>query len=119
MPFVYIENNEVVSVLNYQADVPSSIEQVEITNAEYEGLFNETFTFDLSTKKVVQNPNVSNSEISQRDAELRDFLHRSDWKVLRHIREKNLGLETSLTEQQYLDLEQERHDAAQKIDTVL
>lgn len=119
MPFVYIENDEVVSVLNYKADIPSSIKEIEITPSEYEGLFDETFIFDVATKKVIQNPSSSNKVISQKDAELRDFLRRSDWKILRHIREKNLGLETTLTNQEYIDLEWQRHAAAQKIDTML
>jgi hypothetical protein len=35
--------------------------------------------------------------------------------VLRHLRQRTLGVSTSLTEQQFLDLEQRRDQAAAKI----
>lgn len=43
------------------------------------------------------------------------FLADSDWKVLRHIRQKALGEPTTLTEQEYLALEQQRADAASRV----
>ena len=45
----------------------------------------------------------------------RKFLADSDWKVMRHLREKALGQATSLTDQQYIDLEQARATAAAAI----
>jgi len=116
MPFLYIENNEVISILHDKAETPNSVEQIEISNNEYEGLFNESFIFDLSTKKVIDNPNPQNIEKDEKNGELRYFLQSTDWKVLRHIREINLELETSLTEQEYLELEQQRQQAARDID---
>lgn len=47
--------------------------------------------------------------------ESEDFLDSTDFKVLRHIRQKALGQELSLSEEQYLALEQERADAAARI----
>jgi hypothetical protein len=43
------------------------------------------------------------------------FLNNTDYKVLRHIRQKALNIQTSLTEQEYLDLEAERNQAANNI----
>jgi hypothetical protein len=42
----------------------------------------------------------------------REFLRSTDWQILRHIRQKSLNQTTSLTEDQYLTLEQQRADAA-------
>jgi hypothetical protein len=49
------------------------------------------------------------------NAENKKFLADTDYKVLRHIRQKALNIQTTLTEQEYLALEQERHDAASAI----
>lgn len=43
------------------------------------------------------------------------FLSASDFKVLRHIRQKALEQELSLSDEEYLALEQERADAAARI----
>jgi hypothetical protein len=54
--------------------------------------------------------------ISEKEkAEARQFLNQSDWKILRHIRQKALGIELSLSEEEYLALEQQRAEAAAKI----
>ena len=42
------------------------------------------------------------------NAESLAYLASTDWMVLRHIRQKALGVPTSLSEESYLDLEQER-----------
>lgn len=49
------------------------------------------------------------------NAEALAFLASTDFKVLRHIRQKALGQTLSLSEQEYLALEQERSDAAARI----
>ena len=54
--------------------------------------------------------------ISEKEkAEARQFLNQSDWKILRHIRQRALGIELSLSEEEYLALEQQRAEAAAKI----
>ena len=54
--------------------------------------------------------------ISEKDkADARQFLNQSDWKILRHIRQRALGIELSLSEEEYLALEQQRAEAAAKI----
>jgi hypothetical protein len=49
------------------------------------------------------------------NAEAQAFLDSTDFKVLRHIRQKSLGQQLSLSEDEYLALEQERSDAAERI----
>lgn len=54
--------------------------------------------------------------ISEKEkADALQFLNQSDWKILRHIRQKALGMELSLSEEEYLALEQQRADAASKV----
>ena len=51
----------------------------------------------------------------QINAEALKFLADTDFKVLRHIRQKALGQQLSLSEEEYLVLEQQRSDAAASI----
>src|SRR5574344_1870441 len=43
------------------------------------------------------------------------FLNNSDWKVIRHRDQLALGVETSLTAAEYLELLQERQEARKKV----
>ena len=43
------------------------------------------------------------------------FLIQSDRRVLQHLREKSLGIQTSLTEEEYLELENCRQFCVEKI----
>ena len=43
------------------------------------------------------------------------FLTETDWKILRHLREQHLAVTTSITQQEFDDLEQERQDKAKAI----
>ena len=87
MNYVCIENNLVVSVLNYQPNVPSSVTVVEITDAQADGA----------------------------NGQEREFLNSTDWKVLRHLRQKALNITTSLSDAEYIQLEQQREAAAARI----
>lgn len=42
--------------------------------------------------------------------EAQEFLNDTDWKVLRHREQTELGLETSLSQEEYLDLITERQN---------
>lgn len=48
------------------------------------------------------------SEIEKSEAE--EFLQNTDWKILRHQEQQALGVETSLSEEEYLDLIIERQE---------
>lgn len=43
-------------------------------------------------------------------SEAAEFLKNSDWKIMRHKEQQELGVETSLTEEEYLDLIIERQE---------
>lgn len=119
MHYVYIEDSKVISILNYEANVGDTVECVEITDVEYDLISKDQplHWFNVDSKKVESIPEeISNGyDIEKQNQEARLFLDSTDWKVLRHIREKALGLETSLTEEEYLELEEARADAASKI----
>jgi hypothetical protein len=115
--FVCIENNEVVSILSYEPNVPSTIEVVEITDAENQLIKDQTHYFDLVTRTVISLPAVDleKKEIEKQNIPILEFLSSTDWKVLRHIRQTALGITTSLTEDEYLELENQRQAAASSI----
>jgi hypothetical protein len=122
MYYVIIENGEISSVLPYEPAVPETHTVIEISNAEHDSIIiAKTHYFDLT--ELIVKPYAQthlDSEAAKEtqriaNAENRYFLENSDWKVMRHIREKALGQSTTLTEQQYLDLEQARATAAAAI----
>lgn len=56
--------------------------------------------------KWVFNADLYFSELDKQEA--KDFLNSTDWKILRHKEQEELGLETSLTKEEYINLIQER-----------
>ena len=122
MYYVIIENGKISSVLNYEPNVPETHTVVEISDADHESIITtKTHYFDLvdlTVKSYGQaHLDTEAAKEAQRitNAEKRKFLADSDWKVMRHLREKALGQPTTLTDQQYLDLEQARATAAAAI----
>jgi hypothetical protein len=122
MYYIVIENGGISSILNYEPNVPETHTVVEISNAEYASIVTaKTHYFDLAdlTVKSYDQTHIDTeaAKEAQRitNAEKRYFLENSDWKVMRHLREKALGQSTTLTDQQYLDLEQARATAAAAI----
>lgn len=95
--------------------------QVECTEIDKANYFAGTHYFDETLKKVVSKPKPVLDQIKQKqDADKKNrtllkFLADTDWKVLRHIREKALNLPTSLSDSEYIALEKFRHDAATEI----
>lgn len=117
MYYVCIENNEVVSILNYEPNVPNSVIVVTIPDSDHDLLLAKTHYYNTTTRRVEP---VSSDEIAreaQQDAngQEREFLNSTDWKVLRHIRQKHLGIATTLTEAEYTALEEQREAAASRI----
>lgn len=117
MHYVCIEDNKVVGVLQYRPNVPGSITVTEITDDQALQLSNGTHVFNVVSKNVEP---VASSVVSQRtqdqaNALEREFLNSTDWKVLRHIRQKALNVPTSLSDAQYIELEQQREQAASRI----
>ncbi len=117
MYYVCIEDNKVISVLNYSPNVPNTVNVVEISDEAHEQLQAGTHRFDIPTSSVLP---ISVAETNAKAAQQRniadlEFLRSTDWKILRHIRQKALGIPTSLTDAEYLALEQQRQDAAARI----
>lgn len=117
MHYICVENNKVVSVLNYRPSVPSSISVFEIEDAQARQLQEQTHYFNLEIQRVEP---ISGNLAAQKDRDLanaqqREFLNSTDWKVLRHIRQQALGKTTTLTNSQYLELENQREEASSKI----
>lgn len=117
MHYVCIEDNKVVSILNYEPGVPASVRVVEISDNDAKKIQDQTHVFDIPTNSVVPtDPEIlTQKEIDQKNGIEREFLNSTDWKVMRHIRETALGLPTSLTQDEYLALEKQRADAADRI----
>jgi hypothetical protein len=62
----------------------------------------------------VKTMSLKDSELYRRTV-IQQKLVATDWKVLRHIREKALGVETSMTDAEYTALELERQTLAKSI----
>jgi len=117
MYYVCLENNEVTSILNYRPNVPDGVEVIEIAQSDMELIEGGKYQFDVATKAVALRPasDLQAEADAKANVDKIEFLNSTDWKVLRHIREKSLGIATSLSEAEYLELEQAREDAAKAI----
>lgn len=117
MHYVCIENDYVSSILNYEPNVPSTISVVTISDTEYNQIKEQTHRFDVPTRKVVPVDSgvLAAKEQEKLNAVEREFLNSTDWKVMRHLRQKALGLPTTLTDAEYLELETQRNAAASRI----
>lgn len=117
MVYVCVENDAVIGILNYEPEVPEGVTVYQITEQECDSIKEETHIFDIVTGTVVENPQYSPSakEIFQNNAKERHFLNSTDWMILRHLRQKSLGIATSLTEEQFIELETKRHEASLRI----
>ena len=117
MHYVCIEDNIIISILNYEPTVPESVQIVSITDNEATAINNQTHFFDIETQTVkpVASEIVAQIEQEKLNAVEREFLNSTDWKILRHIRQKALNTTTTLTEAEYIALEQQRNDAALRI----
>ena len=120
MNYVCIEDNKIIGIFNYQPGVPDSVTVVEITDEEAKQI-NENTHF-LDTDNIVKprpqadlDAEAAIKELELENAEKREFLNSTDWKVMRHIRQTALGIPTTLTEAEYVALETERQTVANGI----
>jgi hypothetical protein len=117
MHYVCIENNVIISILNYLPSVPSTVSVHEITDSQADQLRAETHYFDVASRTVTA---AADSVAVLKAQEVangieREFLNSTDWKIMRHIRQKALNVATSLTDAEYIELEQQRQTAAARI----
>jgi hypothetical protein len=90
---------------------------VTISDDDGKKLHNQTHIFDLNSKTVVpiDAAITAQKEQDKLNGVEREFLNSTDWKVLRHFRQKALNIPTSLSDAEYLELEQQRQAAAARI----
>ena len=117
MYYICVENDRLTGVLNYEPNVPSSVVVVPITDEEYAKLDQRTHYFDIPSSTVQPYSKTETDKLAAQEANLehKKFLKTTDWQVLRHIRQKALGMPTSLSEAEYLELEAERQRRADAI----
>jgi hypothetical protein len=120
MNYVCIEDSKIIGIFNYRPGVPDSVTVVEITDEEAKQINEKTHFLDLDNvvKPRPQEDLDAESTAKQLEldnAEKRAFLSSTDWKVMRHIRQLALGIPTTLTEDEYVALEQERQETANSI----
>lgn len=115
--FVCVENDKVIGIQEYEPAVPDSVKVYEITEEEYKSIIDGDMIFNVKKKKVTEPlaKDIKEKEAQAVVQDARKFLNSTDWKVMRHIREVALDMKTSLTEEEYLSLERDRHMAAAKI----
>ena len=117
MFYACVEDGTLISVMSYPPTVPSTVRVIPITDQDHELLTQGDHYFDTVSGQVLARPDQHRQEVIQQETQRRDraFLRDTDWKVLRHLRERALGIETSLTHEQYLALEQQRHTRAKNL----
>jgi hypothetical protein len=121
---LYVIYDTEIKSINFSSCRVNSLDhliQVECTEIDKANYFAGTHYFDETLKKVVSKPKSVLDQIKQKQDTVRKnktllkFLADTDWKILRHIREKALNLPTSLSDSEYIALEKSRHDAATEI----
>ena len=117
MWYLLVENNRVIGLQPDEPNAPDSVRVYDIPDDDYVKLKDQTHYWDIDTAQLVANSAEYDAEQAQMKANgnEREFLNTTDWKVLRHIRQKHLGIATSLTEEQYTELENQREAAAQRV----
>ena len=108
----------------YDSEIHENIPETarEITSEAHQEFLNNQSKVKINpeTLQVEELPPPTQEElaiINQQNinAEASNFLSSTDWKVIRHLGQKALNITTSLTEQEYLALEQQRQEARQRI----
>jgi len=117
MHYVCIENNQVTGIQSYEPAVPNTVSVVTITDQQHQQIIDQTHRFDVVSRTVVavDSAILEEKEQYRLNGIEREFLNSTDWKILRHLRQKALDVPTTLTDAQYLELEQQRQAAAARI----
>jgi hypothetical protein len=117
MHYICIEENKIISILSYSPAVPESVSVYEITDQQAEQIKDQTHYFDVTSKSLqpVASSITAEKEQHRLNGIEREFLNSTDWKILRHMRQKALNVPTTLTDAQYLELEQQRQAASARI----
>jgi len=109
------------SIINYEPNVPSSVKVFGITETEKKQIDNGTHFFNVSTYAIEMKPSAElQAESLAKHTQVEnskhiEFLNSTDWKVLRHMRETVLNQPSTLSQQEYIELERERDKAANSV----
>ena len=117
MWYLLVENNRVKGVQADEPNAPDSVTVYPISDDDFSKINNQTHYWDIDTAQIVAQSAeyTAQKEQMKRNGIEREYLNSTDWKILRHIRQKHLGITTSLTEAEYTELEQQRQAAASRI----
>lgn len=121
MLFIIIENNKIVSKLDYKPNVPENTNIIEYTEnipKEFivliDGKICDSRDYIFYQGKYI----TATDEIKEQiriNKEAKDFLTNTDWKVLRHLEQQEKNTSTSLTQEDYQALLNERQKFREKI----
>jgi len=117
MYYVCVENNQIISILNYEPNAPVTVKVITISAAQYAQIQAQTHYFDVMLMCVHAMPDhvIQTKRAQDHNRTCLKYLMDTDWKVLRHMRQLHLGIPTSLTADEYTQLELDRQQAAANI----
>jgi hypothetical protein len=88
---------------------------LEVIEQEVDGVIQQT-SVKLKAQFIAEIIDISAEvEQSEINRQAKAFLQESDYKIIRHLGQKALGQQTSLSEEEYLALEQQRQQARNSI----
>jgi len=134
MKAIIYKTNKIISVINNVIDYTdtyikgdqhieglSSDIQVMFVSDETEIIFDEDKRKDdkkntaISTLVDIKPESDTKKQQEQKNSDNRQFLDSSDWKIIRHLGQKAMGIQTSMSEEEYLQLEKERQSIREVI----
>lgn len=117
MYYVCVSEGRISSIINYEPACVEPMRAYRISDLDYAQIQAQTHYFDvhmLCMREMPEHVLLEKTNQEHNRACLR-YLKDTDWQVLRHIRQRHLGLPTSLTEEDYTELELKRQQAADSI----
>lgn len=117
MFYACVEDSQVISIVDYKPKVPGTVLVFEISEIEKNSIEAGDLVFDNQAMGFRAVGDAESTVIKDRNTanRTRMYLIDTDWMVLRHIREQALGIETTLSQEEYLQLELDRQRAAKAI----
>ena len=118
MYYVTVEDNRVLGILNYEPNVPETVKVFPISPEQYESLTtSQTHFFNPTKGELELMPeefeDFKLEKLARTDGKA--FLAATDWKILRHWRERTLGITTTLSEEELFHLELKRDEVAKSV----
>lgn len=112
--YICIEDDKIISIADEEPNVPSTVTVFKVVGDDAINIAKGSHEFDVVSKTVIEKVIVVDQQAIVARENMK-FLADSDWIVLRHIREKFLGIETSISDEQYARLEIKRQEMAKQI----